>query len=124
MGSFAIRAVKTGVKFDLRAANGQVILTSEVYADQAACRKGLASVRRNAPTAPLLDLTEEPPAPVPHPRFEIYRDRAGAIRFRLKSRNGKIIAVSEAYTGKAACLKGIESVRKNAADAEFTAKES
>lgn len=118
MGNFVIREVKTGVKFDLKAANGQVILTSEVYSSQAACRRGLESVRKSAPVAGLLDLTLPKPDPVPNPRFEIYTDKSGSHRFRLKARNGKIIAVSEAYTGKSSCLKGIESIRANAPAAE------
>ncbi len=50
-------------------------------------------------------------------KFEWYQDKAGKFRFRLKASNGQVIAVGEAYESKAACLKGIESVRKNAADA-------
>lgn len=49
MGKFLIRAVPSGLKFDLYAANGQTILTSEVYTTPAACRKGIASVAKNAP---------------------------------------------------------------------------
>lgn len=116
MGKFSLRRVDTGVKFDLLAANGERVLTSEVYASEAACRSGMESVRKNAPNAPILDLTE-PGGAAPNPRFELYRDRSGAYRFRLKARNGKIIAVSERYSTHAACLGGIESVRKNAAEA-------
>ena len=50
-------------------------------------------------------------------KFEWYQDKAGKFRFRLKASNGQVIAVGEAYESKAACLNGIESVRKNAADA-------
>ncbi|MGB3676104.1 MAG: YegP family protein [Candidatus Nanopelagicales bacterium] len=52
-------------------------------------------------------------------KFELYKDKAGKIRFRLKASNGQIIAVGEAYESKAAAKNGIESVRKNAADAKF-----
>ena len=55
---------------------------------------------------------------MPHPKFEMFTDKAGQFRFRLKARNGKVIAVSEGYTTRAGCEKGIESVRANAADAE------
>ena len=118
MGYFVIRAVKTGTKFDLRAANGETVLTSEVYSSEAACRRGLESVRKSAASAPVLDLTEEHAAAVPNPRFEIYLDKGSNHRFRLKARNGKIIAVSEAYSGKGSCLKGIESIRANAPAAD------
>lgn len=50
-------------------------------------------------------------------KFELYRDAAGKFRFRLKASNGQIIATGEAYESRASALKGIESVRKNAADA-------
>jgi uncharacterized protein YegP (UPF0339 family) len=49
----------------------------------------------------------------------MYTDKAGEYRFRLKARNGKIIATSEGYTTKAACENGIDSVRKNADIAEI-----
>ena len=52
-----------------------------------------------------------------HPKFELYQDKAGEYRFRLKATNGEIIAVSEGYTAKAGCKNGIESVRKNVVDA-------
>ena len=119
MGKFVIRRVNSGVKFDLRAANGQTILTSEVYSTEAACRKGIASVVKNAPGAKLENQTEGGWKNLTNPKFEMYQDRSGAFRFRLKARNGEIIAVSEAYTARAGCLNGIESVKKNAADAEI-----
>ncbi len=118
MGKFAIRAVKSGIKFDLKATNGQVIATSEVYASEASCRKGIESVRKNAVAANFEDQTVEGYAAVTHPKFEMYEDKAGEFRFRLKARNGEVIAVSEGYTTKASCLNGIESVRKNAPEAE------
>ena len=47
----------------------------------------------------------------------MYTDKAGEYRFRLKAKNGEIIATSEGYKAKAGCLNGIESVKKNVADA-------
>jgi len=120
VGKYVVRNVNSGIKFDLTAANGQTILTSEVYTTMAACRKGIDSVRKNGPLAKVENQTEEGYAVLGHPKFEMYRDKAGAYRFRLKARNGKIIAVSESYTAKAGCLNGIESVIKNAAEAEIT----
>lgn len=115
MSRFVMRPVATGIKFDLLAANGQVIATSEVYKTAAACRKGIGSVRANAPGAALeLPETEKP---APNPKFQVFRDRAGQYRFRLKARNGAVIAVSEGYATRAACLGGVESVRVNAAQA-------
>ena len=117
MNSYLIRPTATGFKFDLKAANGQIIATSEVYRNTAACRKGIASVAACAPAAPVEDQTGPDPKVLPHPKFELFADKAGQYRFRLKARNGKIIAVSEGYATHAGCEKGIESVRAHAADA-------
>lgn len=117
MSRFVLRKVNTGIKFDLFAANGEEILTSEVYESRAACLRGIESVRKNAASAHL-EIQTEPGGPsLSNPKFELYTDKSGAFRFRLRSRNGKIIAISDDYTSKAAALGGIESVRKNAATA-------
>lgn len=119
MSKFLIRAVASGFKFDLYAPNGQVIASSEVYDTKAACRKGIGSVRKNAATCKVEDQTEEGYSPLSNPKYELFRDRAGQYRFRLKAPNGKIIAVSEGYGTRAACENGIQSVQANAADAEW-----
>jgi hypothetical protein len=51
-------------------------------------------------------------------KFELYEDGKGEFRFRLKAGNGEVIAISEGYSSKASAQNGIESVRKNAADAD------
>ena len=117
MGEFVIRKVATGVKFDLLAGNGEIIATSEVYASAASCKKGIASVAKNAPIAAVENQTVEGFATEKHPKFEVYADKSGEFRFRLKATNGQIIAVSEGYKAMASCLNGIESVKKNAVDA-------
>ena len=117
MGKFVIKATKTGIKFDLKANNGEVIATSEVYTSEAACRKGIESVRTNALSA-IEDQTVEPIEVQKHPKYEVYVDNAGEFRFRLKARNGEIIAVSEGYKQKPSCLNGIDSVKRNALEAE------
>ncbi len=119
MGKFVIRKTATGTKFDLKAGNGEVIATSEVYSSADACRNGIASVKKNAPAAGVEDQTVENYEKVKHPKFEVYNDKAGEFRFRLKATNGEIIAVGEGYKAKAGCLNGIESVKKNAPDAEI-----
>ena len=117
MGKFVIRETASGVKFDLKAGNGETIATSEVYNSESACLNGVESVRKNAPTAAVEDQTKEGCAVEKHPKFEVYQDKGGEFRFRLKATNGQIIAVSEGYTALAGCMNGIESVRKNAPDA-------
>ena len=123
MGKFVIRRTNTGIKFDLKAGNGEVIATSEVYSCEETCRKGIASVRKNAPAAAVEDQTVEGFAQEKHPKFEVYTDKAGEFRFRLKATNGQIIAVGEGYKAKAGCLNGIASVQKNAPDAEIVEQE-
>ena len=117
MGKYVIRETKTGMKFDLKAGNGEVIATSEVYTSEKACRNGIASVQKNAPVAAVENQTVEGYAVEKHPKFEVYTDKAGEFRFRLKATNGQIIAVSEGYKAMASCMNGIESVKKNAVDA-------
>ena len=120
MGKFVIRNVPSGIKFDLKASNGEVILTSEVYSGKAACKGGVASVRKNAPAAAVEDQTVEGFERQKHPKFVIYLDKAGEYRFRLLATNGQNIGASEGYKAKASCVNGIESVKKNAGDAEVT----
>lgn len=119
MGKFVIKETKTGVKFDLKASNGEVIATSEVYSSEDACKKGIASVQKNAPVAAVENQTVEGYATEKNPKFEIYTDKAGEFRFRLKATNGQIIAVGEGYKALASCKNGIESVKKNAPDASI-----
>lgn len=116
MGKFFVKTVKTGIKFDLLATNGQVIGVSEIYKSDASCMNGIDSVKRCC-AGGVDDLTVEGGEAVKHPKFEVYLDKAGEYRFRLKARNGEIILSSEGYKEKRSCLNGIESVKKNAPEA-------
>ena len=118
MGKFVVKETATGFKFDLKAGNGEVIATSEVYSSKAACLNGVESVKNNC-VGEIEDQTVEPVATVKNPKFEIYEDKAGEFRFRLKAKNGEVIAVSEGYKAKSSCENGINSVKKNAPDAEI-----
>ena len=118
MGKFAVKETATGIKFNLLASNGQIIGVSEVYSGIEACLKGIESVKKNAEVANLEDQSVEPVSAATCPKFEIYTDKAGEFRFRLKARNGESILASEGYKTKASCENGIESVRKNAPEAE------
>ena len=124
MSKFIIKPASKGVKFDLRAGNGEVIANSEVYTTEAGCRKGIDSVAKNAAVAAVEDQTVEGFATEKNPKFEMYQDKAGEFRFRLKARNGQIIAVSEGYKAKAGCLNGVESVKKNAPSATVETAEA
>ncbi len=118
MGKFVVRETATGIKFDLKAGNGEVIATSEVYSSKAACLKGIESVKNNC-VGEIEDQTVDPVVEVKHPKFEMYQDKAGEYRFRLKAKNGEVIATSEGYSSKAGCENGIASVKKNAPEAEI-----
>ena len=118
MAKFVVKTTATGVKFDLKADNGQVVATSEVYSSEDACMNGIESVKNNC-IGEVEDQTVDPVVAVKHPKFEMYEDKAGEFRFRLKARNGEVIATSEGYKTKASCENGIDSVKKNAPDAEI-----
>lgn len=74
MGKFVIKTVKTGIKFDLKAGNGEVIATSEVYTSESACKNGIESVRKNSVAAKLEDQTVDNYETVTNPKFEVYTD--------------------------------------------------
>lgn len=88
--------------FNLKAGNGQVILTSELYKAKASALNGIESVKKNAP------LDE---------RYERKVSSKQEPYFVLKAGNGEIIGKSEMYSSNAASENGIESVKTNAPDA-------
>ena len=122
MGKFYYKATATGFCFRLTAANGETIGTSEVYSSEQACLNGIDSVKRNA-SAEIEDQTAEPITVKKHPKYEIYKDKAGEFRFRLKAANGEPILASEGYASKDGCKNGIESVGKNVPDAPTVKEE-
>ena len=77
----------------------------------------MKSVKNNC-VGEVEDQTAETVETKKHPKFEMYTDKAGEFRFRLKASNGEVIATSEGYKTKASCENGIESVKKNAPEAE------
>ena len=120
MGKFVIKTTKSGgFKFDLKATNGEVICSSQVYKSELSCNKGIQSVIANAANAGVEDQTVEGFEKIKHPKFEVYTDNSGEFRFRLKASNGQISATGEGYKKKPSCLNGIESIRKNSVDAKI-----
>ncbi len=113
MGKFAVKATKAGFRFNLKAGNGEIIATSETYSSEKSCIRGIESVRTNC-ASEIEDQTVEGYAKLKHPKYELYQDKKGEFRFRLKARNGEIIATGEGYKAKKSCLNGIASVKKNA----------
>jgi uncharacterized protein len=116
-GKFVIREIKEGFLFDLKAANGEVILSSQVYSSLATCKNGIESVRQNAPEAAVEDQTVEGFTEEKNPKFEIYLYKNGDYRFRLNAKNGQVIGSGERYKSKTGCQNGIESIKKNSVDA-------
>ena len=119
MGKFVVKQVSNGFRFNLKAGNGEIIATSEVYTTDKACKNGVESVRKNAPVANIEDQTVEGFEKAKNPKFEVYADKKGEFRFRLKATNGEIIATSQTYKSLESCKNGIESIIKNAPDAEI-----
>lgn len=115
-GKFVIITAKNGeFTFNLKASNGEVILAaSETYTTKAACENGIASVKKNS-SVHVEDQTRDEKQT--NPKYELYKDKAGEFRFRLKASNGEIIGKSEGYKAKASAKKGIASIAKNAPDA-------
>ena len=118
MGKFVVKESAKGFVFNLKAGNGEVIATSEVYNTKDACKNGIESVKKNAVAAEVEDQTVKEVESKKNPKFEVYTDKKGEFRFRLKAGNGQIIATGEGYKAKSGVLNGIESIKKNAPTAD------
>ena len=117
MGTFMIRNTDTGTKFNLLGEDGQFLAGSQVYKTIKTCRNGIESVKVCAPAAMLEDQTEAGFAVQKSPKFEMYKDAAGELRYRLRSRNGQIIASGNSFGTKEECLEVIDAIRAAAPDA-------
>ncbi|HAK28525.1 MULTISPECIES: YegP family protein [Sphingobacterium] len=103
MGKFEVKTRKNGeFQFNLKAGNGQVILSSEGYTTKANCLNGVESVKKNAQD---------------DNKFDRKTATNGKYYFNLKATNGQIIGSSEMYESASGMENGIESVKKNAPDA-------
>ena len=121
MGKFVIGKTKNGqYRFNLKVGNGEIIATSESYTSLSACKNGVESVKKNA-LAEIEDQTLNESKK--NPKYELYLDKAGEYRFRLKAANGEIICHGEGYKAKASCKNGIDSIGRNAPEAEVVVVE-
>lgn len=117
MGKFIITEKASGsASFVLKAGNGETIGVSESYSSVSAAKGGVESVRKAAAAAGIAEAGDDA---VKNPKFEIFTDKKGEVRFRLCARNGEIVLASEGYKAKASCKDGIQSVIANAASAEI-----
>ena len=111
--------------YRLKASNKETIAVSggTGYSSFSACKAGIESVRRNT-GAKIEDQTLQKLEQLTNPKFEIYMDKAGKYRYRLKAINGELICTSEdGYASKDSCKKGIASLAKWAAEAEVVKEE-
>ena len=103
-GKFEISKSKNGkFLFNLKAGNGEIILSSQLYEAKSSAQQGIESVRTNAP------LDE---------RYERTSSTSGQPYFNLKAANSQVIGRSEMYSSNSAMEGGIASVKKNAPDAK------
>ncbi|AJJ64629.1 YegP family protein [Yersinia aldovae] len=98
-GHYEIKKAKNGqYHFNLKASNGEIILSSEMYASKASAENGISSVQSNSPL---------------ESQFELKRNVKNEPYFVLKAKNHQIIGVSESYSSESAAKNGIASVMKN-----------
>ena len=103
-GKFEIKkSTNDKYHFNLKAGNGQIILSSEMYESKSACQNGIESIKKNGGD---------------EKRYERKESKNGDPYFILKAGNGQEIGRSEMYAGNAAMENGIQSVIKNAPDAD------
>jgi hypothetical protein len=114
MGKFIIKKTSNdGFVFNLLANNNEVIGTSQTYKSLASAKSGIESVKKNAESE-IEDQTLKDFEAKKNPKYEIYQDKAGEYRFRLKAANGEIILTSEGYKAKSSAKNGIDSIQRNA----------
>lgn len=106
-GKFEIKKGKGGFRFNLKAGNGKVILTSETYQTRAGAEKGIESVKSNARD---------------ESRYEEKKAKNGETYFLLKGANGKPVGRSETYESDAGRRNGMDSVKRNAGKAKVDDK--
>lgn len=110
---FQVKKARNGkFYFNYLAANGEIVLTSQMYASKVTAKRGIASVQNNA-----ADLGQ----------FEEKTNKKGEHYFVLKAKNQQVIGNSEGYAGKTGMKNGMKSVSKNAPKAgieEITVKKS
>ncbi|HEX5626113.1 MAG TPA: YegP family protein [Saprospiraceae bacterium] len=104
MAKFEITKRKNGdFQFNLKANNGEVILTSQGYKSKLGCTSGIHSVKTNAAN---------------DSRYELKTAANGKFHFNLKAQNGRVIGSSEMYSSEAARNNGVSSVKSNAPGAQ------
>ena len=99
---FELKKSKDNYHFVLQAGNGQVILSSQMYASKSSAMNGIESVKKNCGDDKC---------------YEMKTAKNGKVHFNVKSTNGQIIGSSQMYAAESGAKNGIASVRKNAPNA-------
>ncbi len=101
---FEVKRAANGFMFNLKASNGQIILTSEIYVDKKGAKKGIASVQKNSQI---------------DSRYEMRTTTSGDPYLVLLAANKEVIGKSETYKSSRSCKNCINSVKKNAPEAQI-----
>ena len=119
-GAFDVKKSRDGrYVFNLIASNKMTVATSRVYSSATNALGGINSVIANAERACIEDQSLKQFVRQPFPKWEIYIDKEGKFRFRLRASNGTTILRSQGYTQKTACKNGIDSVIRHAKSAKI-----
>ncbi|WP_411704009.1 YegP family protein [Edaphovirga cremea] len=103
-GYYELKKAKNGqYHFNLKASNGEIILSSEMYGSKASAENGIKSVQTNS--------SEEG-------RYELKHSSSNQPYFVLKATNHQVIGISEMYSSESAAKKGLQSVLKNGASTD------
>lgn len=108
-GTYKVRNTANGYMFSLLSADGECLVVSQIYSKPESCLMGIESVKKNA-VASVEDQTQNNYQEIRNPKYEVYQDKTGEYRFRLKSKNGQILVVSSGYSTIEECLTAMVCV--------------
>lgn len=117
MGKYVITKSEKNGKYHFNLVSKEPILSSQQYMARKGALKGIRSVTKNAPIAPVEDQTVKGFKKEGNPKFEIYQGKDKKFYFRLVAANGQPVGRSEGYNSKPAAKNGIKAVKANAKSA-------
>lgn len=117
MGKYVITKSEKNGKYHFNLVSKEPILSSQQYMARKGALKGIRSVTKNAPIAPVEDQTVKGFKKEGNPKFEIYQGKDKKFYFRLVAANGQPVGRSEGYNSKPAVKNGIKAVKANAKSA-------
>lgn len=114
---FIIKQIAGNYMFELVSSNQKVLAISEMYSSLNGCKNGITAVKNNI-CGEIEDQTSISEKRHKNPKFELYIDKSGQYRYRLKAQNGEILIVSEGYKSKKSCIDNSFHVKNHAVKAE------